>query len=524
MGVANATATLALLMVTLVSIACSAESDTPAVPVATRGSIQTSSPSPEPTPTPRTQVAATATPVAPSPPPTSTTEPPDITEPAPTFTPSPTATQTPTSTPLPAATVAATPKPTPIPPPTSTPTPPPTSTPLPLPVDWSTRPETSGLNQPIQHRDREYQFQLDLSDSWVTTGHNRYQRQQPWGVVQILQHALPDGTTTERFAADIQKHLREDWWRNPSRFQIQKVRREKHGEHETTTIDYLAQEAPQYCAVSVKEVFLIADSLPDNELGIRLRHYTCRHDEADHAQERQRILESFTVATQPAFYGQYISLGQVIIKAPASVQPEALRKAAAIADVMLSGRSDIPKCMARTGAQLAIIPKDTFVTGLPEYSYLAGKAAFTGRTYESFQIRGLGAIKGQPVSSGPEEQLIDDFDEHHPYYPYIALSTAHEFAHAIQNLCFREQDHQTWDGLYADALEAGIYPGSHMMANVMEFFAVVSTAYFEVTTELHPEPSRARLAEDFPAIVDALDEIYQGATFIRELAARTRER
>ncbi|MCY4558760.1 MAG: hypothetical protein OXF79_20760 [Chloroflexi bacterium] len=427
---------------------------------------------------------------------------------------------TPTSAPKPSPA----PAPTTVPPPTNTPPPSPTSTPEPEPIDWSTQPERPGLDQPIHPRDQEYAFALDLSDSWITTGHNRYQRQQPWGVVQILQHALPDGTSTRQFAADIQKHLRQDWWRTPSRFQIQNVRHENDGEHETTTIDYLVQEAPQYCAVSVREVFLIADSLPDNELGIRLRHYTCQHDEAGHTQERQRIFESFAIATQPAYYEQYVNLGQVIVKAPAGVQPEALRKAAGIANVMLSGRSDIQECMARTGSQLAVIPKDRYVTDLPEYAYLAGRSDFTGRTYESFALRGLGAVKGQPVASGPEEQLIDDLDDHHPRYPYIALSTAHEFAHAIQNLCFNEQDHQTWDGLYAEALEEGIYPGTHMMANVMEFFAVVSTAYFEVTTELDPEPSRARLAEDFPEIVEALDEIYQGATFTRELARRTRER
>jgi len=425
-----------------------------------------------------------------------------------------------TSTPIPSPT----PAPTTTPTPTDTPRPSPTPTPEPQPIDWTTQPERPGLDQPIHRRDQEYEFTLDLSDSWITTGHNRYQRQQPWGVLQILQHGLPDGTSNRQFAGDIQKHLRQDWWRNPSRFQIQKIDHQNDGDDETITIDYLVQETPQYCAVSVREIFIVADYLSDSTRGIRLRHYTCQHDETRHAQERQRILESFTVATQPAYYGQYINLGQVIVKAPVGVQPEALRKAAGIAITMLSGRSDIQECMARTGAQLAVIPKDRYVTDLPEYSYLAGRSDFTGRTYESFQLRGLGTVKSQPVSSGPEEQLIDDFDEHHPRYPYIALSTAHEFAHGIQNLCFNELDHQTWDGFYADAVEAGIYPGSHLMANVEEFFAVFSTAYFGVTNELGSDVNRAVLAQDFPEIMKALDDIYQGAKFPRELAARSRGR
>ena len=290
------------------------------------------------------------------------------------------------------------------------------------------------------------------------------------------------------------------------------------------TIDYLVQEAPQYCPVAVREIFIIADNILDDRRGIRVRYFMCQHDEARYSQERQDILDSFSISTEASYYGQRINLGQVVVKAPESVQPGALQRASGIVNAMLSGRRDIQTCMARTGAQLAVIPRNRYVTDLPEYSHLAGRADFTGRTYESFHIRGLGAVKGQPVSSGPEEQLVDDFDEHHPVYPYIALSTAHEFAHAIQNLCFNDQDHQTWDSFYAEALEAGIYPGTHMMANVEEFFAVLSTAYFEVTTELASEPDRARLAEDYPEIVKALDDIYQGATFPRELAARSRGR
>ena len=87
----------------------------------------------------------------------------------------------------------------------------------------------------------------------------------------------------------------------------------------------------------------------------------------------------------------------------------------------------------------------------------------------------------------------------------------HEFAHGIQNLCFTPEDHKLWNELYVEAVQANLYPGSHMMHNVMEFFAVFSGAYFEVTDELGDDPDRKDLRDRFPDIVQALDEIYGGA-------------
>ena len=51
-----------------------------------------------------------------------------------------------------------------------------------------------------------------------------------------------------------------------------------------------------------------------------------------------------------------------------------------------------------------------------------------------------------------------------------------------------------------------------MMADVKEFFAVLSTGYFEVTDELGHGSHRETLKNRFPEIFLALDEIYGGAT------------
>ena len=60
----------------------------------------------------------------------------------------------------------------------------------------------------------------------------------------------------------------------------------------------------------------------------------------------------------------------------------------------------------------------------------------------------------------------------------------HECAHGIQNLCFTQADHERWSKFYEEAIQRELYPGSHLMADVNEYFAVMTTWYFEVTDEL----------------------------------------
>ena len=121
-------------------------------------------------------------------------------------------------------------------------------------------------------------------------------------------------------------------------------------------------------------------------------------------------------------------------------------------------RDDIAWCMVRERAELAIIPKDQPVTSLLEYAYLRGTSDFTGRSRDSYAIRGLGAIFGQPVSSAGEEQVLGLFGPQHPFYPFRGLVAVHEFSHGIQNLCFTAEDHEEWNRFYAEALRAVYTP------------------------------------------------------------------
>ena len=217
------------------------------------------------------------------------------------------------------------------------------------------------------------------------------------------------------------------------------------------------------------------------------------------------MLDTLHATAVPSdYYAQALLVDGVLIKAAANVSPDALVAAGDVARWMLgTARQDVADCMADMGAGLAIIPRDEFVTSLPEFAVLSGRSDFTGRTYDSFAIRGLGAVRGQPVSATSEETLLGIGA------PRDLNVTVHEFAHAIQNLCFTPVDHEKWRGFYAEALGTNLYPETHAMHDVMEFFAVFSSSYFGVTDELGDrQTSTDMIRDDFPGIFESLEGIY----------------
>ena len=172
--------------------------------------------------------------------------------------------------------------------------------------------------------------------------------------------------------------------------------------------------------VDVKEAIVISDALPGYPKGFRVRSWMCESQVRAHGSERGETLDSFRIVTIPSpYYQQFIFTNGVTVKATDGVDPAALRAGADIVVTMLSGRQDLARCMAQRGAALAIIPRDQPVTTLPEYAHLRGTYDFTGRSRDTFDLRGVGAAEPlHPVSSAGEEQLLGQFGPQHPYYSY----------------------------------------------------------------------------------------------------------
>ncbi len=372
-------------------------------------------------------------------------------------------------------------------------------------------------------RELEYSYSISVSDDWTEEDEGRYNRASPWSQLRITSLDLGNSATLAQYAAWVRDGLQEEWWDNFALFEITSLHEEQIDGHDFYSITYRVQESATHCVVDVAELITVSSALPGSQHGYRVRMWMCEGDVADYGQDRLQTLHSFRVTTEPSkYYRQFLSVKDVVIKAKDTVDPDALYAAGDIVGAMLSGRQDIADCMANVGAGLAIIPKDDYVTTLPEFSYLKGTSDFTGRPRDSFAIRGLGAVKGQPVSSTSEEQLLGLPRDQYPHnrFPHIGLITVHEFAHGIQNLCFTQSDWELWEGFYDTELQAGIFPGTHMMHDVYEFFAVLSTAYFEVTDEIGRDAGRSTVASDFPDVYESLEEIYGGAI----LASEYRER
>ena len=215
----------------------------------------------------------------------------------------------------------------------------------------------------------------------------------------------------DQFTRLILYDLRKDWWPTAPLFEITTVKGSTSGEQPTRRIRYRVQGALEYCVVDVDELLVVSQVLPGNPHGFRTRAWMCEHDVARHGETRKRILDSFQVTTRAAaYYTQFMSANGVTLKADGTVEPAAVEAGAELVAAMLSGRDDIVRCMARERAELAIIPKDRTLTSLPEYAYLKGTSDFTGRRRDNFDIRGVGAVPGQPVSSAAEEQGWDASD------------------------------------------------------------------------------------------------------------------
>ena len=378
----------------------------------------------------------------------------------------------------------------------------------------STGPSTGEGPYSIVNNDLDYSYTISLTNAWDQEREGVYSRTFPWSQLRVTSQYIETGTNLKNFSETVRSGLRDEWWPNASLFDISSVEEVQLGDVPSYRMRYRVQESPQYCVVDVKEAIVISDALPGYPKGFRVRSLMCESQVRAHGSERGETLDSFRIVTIPSpYYQQFIFTNGVTVKATDGVDPAALRAGADIVVTMLSGRQDLARCMAQRGAALAIIPRDQPVTTLPEYAHLRGTYDFTGRSRDTFDLRGVGAAEPlYPVSSAGEEQLLGQFGPQHPYYSYRGWVAVHEFAHGIQNICFTAADDTRWREFYDAALNANLYPGTHMMADVKEFFAAFSNGYFEVTDELGPDSTRESLKTRFPSVFESLDAIYGGAT------------
>ena len=354
----------------------------------------------------------------------------------------------------------------------------------------------------IVTRDQEYGYTLDLPDDWVEE--EGYIASAPGGEMFILDIDLPAGTTVEQYAESVRDNLRQDWWPSASLFEITSFEKRRAGDQELYSVAYRVQEDPKYCALDVMEVIGVGTSLPGLTRGFRVRHQLCEGEARQWKRQgldrvRRETLDSFRIITRPsAYYRQFISVEGITVKAIDTVEAVSMYNAADVIKVMMrSLREDIQECMTSAGAGLAIAPQGEYITTLPEFYPQKGKLDRAG---------GLGAVKGQPISGVVEPPVLRGRHR----------IVVHEFAHAIENLCFTEDEHDEWDSFYDEARQDNLFPiNAYGMTDSDEFFAEFSISYFQQSYEIQrhwisEQLTRQKLSADLPEIFGFLERIYEG--------------
>ncbi len=394
-------------------------------------------------------------------------------------------------------------RPTPTPVPTSTPAAPPTPTAAPQTAAAPAPAVVTASGIVIQNHD--YDYAIDLSVAWVKEwgGHTEAFWTSDSGSVHMRTYLQPAGTPLEQFAQRIRDGARQDWWEDASLFEINSFERRQVEGQERYVLKYRVQESPEYCILDVEEAIMLTPSLTGPARGFRVQHRMCDWEKFDAV--RRQVLDSLRIVQVPSYYGQYLDVDGlgIWVKAPGRVDPRALHAAADTIRRMLARiRPGIPACLAASGADLAIIPKGSYVYELPEF-------ADSKDTPDIETVSGLGGVPGQPVSSTSEMNLLRLPGDQHAFVD-VAI---HEYAHAIMNLCFNAAERAKNKELYTEAQRAGWFTGEYAMTNVDEFFAVFTTIYFDENSELSHlgiprHAGNAVLRRKYPGIYAFMEQIY----------------
>ena len=357
-----------------------------------------------------------------------------------------------------------------------------------------------------------YGWVFDAPGNWQWEGDDRLIGPVNSGDISVTSVELPElkdiakyEDRLREYAEGVRDNLPGDWWSGAELLEINWFERVELQGYVYYNLEYRVQENPDYCVLAVKELIGLAVALPGPAVGVRARGQGC---EWRQLRLMGRILNTFRVVVRDAsYYTQFINVNGIVVKASDDVVPEAMYRAAATVDAMMQGRRDLGECMRVSDAALAIIPEKEWVTTLPEFQWLSGEEVADGRPYDGFIIRGLGAVQGQPVSATSEENLLRRPQIHDPLH-FLDI-TIHEFAHAIENLCFNPRDRQRLTALYQSVVDSGVIRGSYAATNEDEFFAIFTTVYFNATNELSPvAKDQDHLEEDFPDLYDFLWELY----------------
>ncbi|MDB5349768.1 MAG: hypothetical protein JWN86_1015 [Planctomycetota bacterium] len=200
--------------------------------------------------------------------------------------------------------------------------------------------------------------------------------------------------------------------------------------------------------------------------------------------------------------------GSILIKAPASVRPGALRTARVkILGILQKADAEILDRLAGSHLEIAIIPLEMKLTDLLEFRHYAGKKNAFDQRYDilrgatTYEIRS--GVRSRPLIAIGEDDILR----------LMPLGTAqsalhHEFGHALYLFGLSPEQRSEWESLYQEARTRHLFENKYAMVNVDEFFPELTQAYFDT------EPyfcSASQLARVHPKAYKFLARVYSGA-------------
>ncbi|KAG2448326.1 hypothetical protein HYH02_006910 [Chlamydomonas schloesseri] len=140
------------------------------------------------------------------------------------------------------------------------------------------------------------------------------------------------------------------------------------------------------------------------------------------------------------------------------------------------------------GARIVIIGRQQRLTDMPPFRWLltyqgAGGQGTNGDGRRWVDVRGAGAVAGNPAMAVGEEDLLETYDEVDTGDGWGNESVfMHELAHTIMDLGFDACQLQRVAQRYTAARESGVYtPSSYVMTNQHEYYAMVTAVSFDST-------------------------------------------
>lgn len=203
----------------------------------------------------------------------------------------------------------------------------------------------------------------------------------------------------------------------------------------------------------------------------------------------------------------------VVIKSSSTVSDEAHTMAKTILDFMLLKLPEASAILKGSGAELAIYAKGQDAYEIPEHR--------AGCLFLHRPVEGFGGTMEIPVTSISEVNVLHVLEgEYITRYTHECI-LVHEFAHAVHLIGINYMKDTSiadeFRELYAQAKQEGLWPNTYAISNYEEYFATLSTVWFNVMEEgvdgtwdgtRGPVNTRAELLEYDPRAYAFFKKIY----------------